>query len=1209
MSDTPQTTTGSNWANRSGIAATAKYNPHLWSADELRAIFVARQRELETILQVLRTTAPASAPQHLLITGQRGMGKSTLLQRVALAVEDDPGLQSEWLPLRFPEEQYTVSTPAELWTNVIGALADVQERLGKATSEIDAELAQLAHLSAGEREAASLNWIRQWCENHKKRLLLLMDSTDLLFANLAGGDANKRSAKKDGGASALWRVRRALLHAPHFFWLGGSYQPLEANGLYSDAFLDFFQLVELRPLTLVEMQTAIQAMARVFGAGRGLQGDDAEDEVKRLLDARPERLRAMRQLTGGNPRTTVMLYELFAAGGRDSIRADLERLLDAMTPLYKARLEVLADQPRKVFAHVMEHWAPISAKALAQVAHLTVGTVSTQLTRLEQEGLVEKTALGGTKRSGFQASERFFNIWYLMRNAPRGARSRVGSLVAFMQLWYSKDELQDLARVRWEEHRGGMHCDGPELEYSRAIARAMPRDAQNRRQLDWVVFQQARRGAAFNDLFDLQGEDVDYSTPESYLQRLETLRGALNLTPIAADERSAWVHEVVRALHLTLPEKEELAKECEAASMAKIADIRSRLSERRDSLIFNYGLESVEQVEAAVANDRFFPDCPDSALALTQMLECFEAHPAAFVVALGRLANRRSDAPVETACRKAMEFAPESSRPWNCLGDLLSKLDRNEEAEAAFRKAIELDPKPARPWGYLGDLLNKLDRNEEAEAAYRKAIELDPKSARPWGYLGDLLSKLDRNEEAEAAYRKAIELDPKWADAWRVLGFLLGKLDRIEAAEAAFRKAIDLDPKRATSWDYLGDLLGQLDRDDEAEAAYRKAIDLDPKWVVPWHDLGHLFDRLGRNEEAEAAYRKAIDLDPKWAASWDYLGDLLGQLDRNEEAEAAYRKAIDLDPKWVVPWHDLGHLFGRLNRNEGAEAAYRKAIDLDPKRATSWDYLGHLFGRLNRNEEAEAAYRKAIDLDPKWATSWSYLGDLFGRLNRNEEAEAAYRQAIDLGPKWAGPWRDLGHLFGRLNRNEEAEAAYRKAIDLSPKWAAPLTALGNLLQDRFKRYDPAEEAYRKAIECDRTNPFPVANLARLLALAKRNDEASKLYRQSLELADTRDNNLRLQAHCWLGNADLAMQALDALAELASENSGSAFYKLREQCFECHAIGLTKTLVNLMERSRFTDFLQPFALALRAASGEKDALLDVAVEVRGMAEEVLQQING
>ena len=475
------------WGGGHGIAAAAKYNPHLWSAAELRAIFVVRQRELADILEAIRAVPPAGVPQHMLITGQRGMGKSTLLQRVALAVNDDAQVSQSWLALRFPEEQYTVSTPAELWANVIGALADALERQGQPFEEIDFQLLQLGAMAMPQREEAALAWLKQWCDEHQKRLLLLVDSTDLLFSNLAGAAANKRGAAHDGGASALWRVRKVLLHSAHFFWLGGSYQPLEVNGLYSDAFLDFFHLIELRPLTLLEMQTAILALAHTFGAGLGLRGDAAQVEVKRMLEARPERLRAMRQLTGGNPRTTIILYELFAAGGQESVRSDLERLLDAMTPLYKARLEILADQPRKVLAHVMESWAPVTAKTLADVSGIAVSTVSTQLTRLEQEGLVEKTAMSGTKRQGYQVSERFFNIWYLMRNAPRSARARVGWLVEFMRLWYSKDELQGIAKTRWLLHRDGKHCDFAGLEYSRAVARAMPKAEQERRQLDWAV--------------------------------------------------------------------------------------------------------------------------------------------------------------------------------------------------------------------------------------------------------------------------------------------------------------------------------------------------------------------------------------------------------------------------------------------------------------------------------------------------------------------------------------------------------------------------------------------------------------------------------------------------------------------------------------------------------------------------------------------------
>ena len=330
-----------------------------------------------------------------------------------------------------------------------------------------------------------------------------------------------------------------------------------------------------------------------------------------------------------------------------------------------------------------------------------------------------------------------------------------------------------------------------------------------------------------------------------------------------------------------------------------------------------------------------------------------------------------------------------------------------------------------------------------------------------------------------------------------------------------------------------------------------------------------------------------------------------------EESESAYRKAIALSPKWARPWSRLGDLLSNeVRRHEEAESAYRTAIDLDPKWATPWDGLASLLSyKFKRYEEAEKAYRKAIALNPKWARPWGRLGDLLrNERGRNEEAESAYRKAIKLGPKLAAPWNALGALLSdRLGRYEEAESAYRKAIKLNPKLLAAWNGLGDLLQDRLKNDAEAEVAYRTAIEYDERNPYPIANLARLLARLRRDEEASELFRQSIKLAGRDNDNLLLQAHCWLGNSDLAMQALDALAERASKSIDFAFHQLKEQCFECDAIGLSARLVEMMERSHFSEFLQPFSLALRAAMGEEDAMLDVAVEIRGMAEEVLREI--
>lgn len=414
MSDTPAPTAPQL---PGGFAAISKYNPHLWTPDQLRAIFVARQRELADLTQALASMSPGEVGQHCLLVGARGMGKSTLLQRLALAVEDNTALHAAWLPLRFPEEQYTVNTLAQFWANVLDSLADALERRGLPTEAIDATAARLSALPIAEQATATLQAIRDISHQRGQRLLLLVDNTDLLLHNI--------------GPKAQWALRQVLQSESQLLWVGGSYQSLEASSQYHDAFLDFFRVIELRPLTLAEMQEALLALANSFG------GEAARSRLLGQLKAQPERLPTLRLLSGGNPRTTVMLYELLASGQAGHVRNDLEALLDSMTPLYKARLDALADLPRKLLAHILGHWAPMSLAQLAQASQVPKTSISPQLQRLELEGLIQKVKLHGTTRSGYQAAERFFNIWYLMRLSPRRQRTRLGWLVEFMRLWFS----------------------------------------------------------------------------------------------------------------------------------------------------------------------------------------------------------------------------------------------------------------------------------------------------------------------------------------------------------------------------------------------------------------------------------------------------------------------------------------------------------------------------------------------------------------------------------------------------------------------------------------------------------------------------------------------------------------------------------------------------------------------------------------------------
>lgn len=102
----------------------------------------------------------------------------------------------------------------------------------------------------------------------------------------------------------------------------------------------------------------------------------------------------------------------------------------------------------------------------------------------------------------------------------------------------------------------------------------------------------------------------------------------------------------------------------------------------------------------------------------------------------------------------------------------------------------------------------------------------------------------------------------------------------------------------------------------------------------------------------------------------------------------------------------------------------------------------------------------------------------------------------------------------------------------------------------------------------------------------------------------------LQAHLWLGNRDLALQALDRLTQAAAAGDRNAFYRLKEQARECRHIGLDPSLKELMEASAWADFMQPFALALGAAAADDagDALAGAPPELRTLAEEILAELR-
>ncbi|MDO9614063.1 MAG: tetratricopeptide repeat protein [Bacteroidota bacterium] len=415
------------------------YNPHEQTEQELLDGFVIREKEYKSIFQEIQKNKMQTPPQHYIIYGIRGNGKTSLLLKLFYEVRKDTDLNKWLIPIIFKEEQYNVRTLYKLWENIAQYLEDDYDEFSGLLDKME------LNEDSDDYEEKCFEILQSTLENNGKKIVLFFDNF--------GDFLNKLKDREHQ------RLREVLITCSEIRIVGASTFVDEATYDYGKPFFDFFKPVYLKGLN---KEDTIKLLLKLNE--RATFGD-----VKEIIEKNPGRIEALRRLTSGIPRTIVLLYQIFVDNANGNSFKDLDALLDKVTPLYKSRMDDLPPQQQEIADIIAKNWDAITVKEIVIKAKMPSNAVSAQLKQLEKNRIIDKKVTS-TKNNMYQISERFFNIWYLMRYSRRKDKCKVRWLVNFLEIWCDKKELGVRAKNHIEGLKTGKLYDKYAFHLSEAYA-------------------------------------------------------------------------------------------------------------------------------------------------------------------------------------------------------------------------------------------------------------------------------------------------------------------------------------------------------------------------------------------------------------------------------------------------------------------------------------------------------------------------------------------------------------------------------------------------------------------------------------------------------------------------------------------------------------------------------------------------------------------
>ncbi|TPN92822.1 tetratricopeptide repeat protein [Mesorhizobium sp. B1-1-5] len=942
------------------VLKTFRFNPGFQTDDEAVANFVVRQREFKEVLDAL--SSPDEDHHRVLVVAPRGAGKTTLLRRVLAEVRADLFLRETWIPIVLGEESYSATSPGEFLLECLYHLAqdDNHRSLGPKhhhAMEIDDE---------AELQSFCLEALTRISSDANKRLLIMVENFHIILRDQIGkhaGDLIDLLARGE-----LFGVLATSVKSK------GDEDTVEFRGE--------FRYIYLKPLSLSECQKLWEALTN--------------------RNVEQSRIRPLQILTGGSPRLLHILAAFMKTPSLHDLMENLSFLIDQNTEYFKSQLDALPSQERKVFVALLEAWDPSSAKQIASSARVTINVASAMLNRLADRGAVVKQP-GGGRVVLYNAAERLFNIYYLMRRRSHPS-SRVRALVAFMTQYYDRDELVDtttllvleacgVAPSRRSDYHNAFSAillDQPEPIRSEILKRTPPDFLQSLRSDPSVAHHASlQRDRSDDSEFEEKlARARAQISDDNIVEAKALLREAMELQPgdfrpwvsfafaemadrnpdgaIESGKRAVELadenpvpHMVLGMILRQLDQNDDAERELRAAlaldpaislaltELAKIEHDRENLDEARD--LFERALTQAPLYGSAASRYAFI------------------------------LSRKGDSGRAERILRDALAEDKDDEPARHALVNLLFEDDRVEEAAEVLRIAAESGGDDAPWFDYGAFLLNVLKQPERAVETIERALSNNIQEPRLYTLLARATQKAGgTSKQILAIADRLAQTHGKTEEVLVAEGQIRQRASDLAGAEAAFRAASFAPDASGLPSVLLGRLLsGIMGRTSDAAEAFETAHRVDGAvHCGPLKELAELRVHQGNDPEAAVLLEQALAINPQCECSLVLQAEIAGRSGDRNVAREICNRALEINPANVAALTVLARISDERDAAELIERAI--AVDAgDPQALLARSRLHDrkITQRIKDAKDALSKDRRLIDAHIELAALYGREGD------------------------------------------------------------------------------------------------------------------------------------------------------------------------------------------------------------------------------------------